>query len=164
MMTNKSKLSTSLFTTKRTSFFRYGFACLLFGSLLVSTETCTAAEEVEAEQEESTEEVPQSVGFELGEFFIRDVRGSEGVKTRVSFTLYADVASENEATFQPLQKKHEQRIRDQIILAVRLCQTNHFQEPTLHSLKRLIWVRLHRMIPGFKINGLMFKDFAYFTD
>lgn len=137
------------------------FCCWLFMPVGVYG----AEETEEAKQEESMEEdASESVGVELGEFFIRDVRGSEGVKTRVSFTIFADIALENEEAFREIQTKHEQRIRDQIILAIRLCQTTHFQEPTLHSLKRRIWVRLYRMIPDFEARGLMFKDFAYFTD
>ncbi len=140
---------------------RLAFYGIVFCSL-ISASTCSAEE---TEQEISAEEViSETVGIELGEFFIRDVRGSEGVKTRVSFTLYADVPLDRETSFRALQQQYEQRIRDQVILAIRLCQTSQFQEPTLHSLKRRIGVRLRRMIPGFQAEGLMFKDFAYFND
>ncbi len=120
--------------------------------------------------EESEEEVVDSeqelepVGIKLGDFFYRDVRASEGVKLRISFTLFAEVKQEKEDRFLKIYDHTVKRIRDQVIIAIRLSETHDFQEPSLMKLKRRIKIRFHRVIPQLEIEDLMLRDFTYFTD
>ena len=148
---------------------RYGFLALLL-TLLCEPSFAQSGSRQTSFVEESEEEVVESevevepIGIELGDFHYRDVRSSEGVKLRISFTLFAEVKQENENQFMRVYENSVKRIRDQVIIAIRLSETHDFQEPSLAKLKRRMKIRLHRVLPHLEIEDLMLRDFTYFTD
>lgn len=148
---------------------RYGLLALMLTLLCEpsfaqsSTKQATVSEESEEEVVEPEVEV-ETIGIELGDFHYRDVRSSEGVKLRISFTLFAEIKQEDEKQFMQIYENSLKRIRDQVIIAIRLSETHDFQEPSLAKLKRRMKIRLHRVLPHLEIEDLMLRDFTYFTD
>ncbi len=118
--------------------------------------------QLEEDKEVAKKEGP--VGLLLGEFFIRDRHESENAKTRISFSLYASVAPENEKDFAALLARHQSRVRDTILTAIRLSDTHDFQEPSLSRLKLRMLLRLRRGVSQLKIEHLHFRRFEFFID
>lgn len=113
----------------------------------------------DGDPEDAAAEEPVS-GVLLGDFFVRNVRGAENLKTRLSFSLYAAVPAEREAEFRDLLEGRRHRVRDQVMTAVRLTETAALQEPSLARLKRRVLLRLRRTMPELKIDGLHFGAFT----
>jgi hypothetical protein len=113
-------------------------------------------------EEEIEEEAP--IGIFLGEYFIRDTHEAENAKTRLSFSLYAAVDPENEKAFAAILARHQSRVHDLVLTAIRLSDNHDFQEPSLDRLKWRMLLRLRRGLPQLKIEHLHFRRYVFFID
>ena len=150
--------------SSRTGFLRIAARA---GALCAAAWGIALAEAVAApteEHEEQTDETSEIRGVLLGDFFFRDIRGAEGIKTRLSFSLYASVSEEHEGEFRRLLEKRRHRVREQVITAIRLTATADLQQPSLDRLKRRILMRLRRTSPGLGIGELHFREFTLLFD
>ena len=118
----------------------------------------------EKHEGETPQEVDRPAALNLGEYSLREVRGAEGTKIRLDFTLYARVDYESLDQMERLHKMLKHRVREQVLIATRLCDTKEFQEPDLIRMKRRILTRLKRALPQLAIQELYFREFAYFLD
>ena len=123
-----------------------------------------AADEPSQSKNAVEDEDPETIGLSLGQYSLRDVRGAEGAKIRIDFSLYATFDSEKLKFSKRLLKQYENRVRDQVIMAVRLCDTKDFQEAELQRVKRRILLRLKRAAPKLEIQQLHFHEFTFFLD
>lgn len=145
-------------------FSRVKHAAFVLGFLTMLLPTPAAAAANGADAEETVEEPPAPVGVSLGSYYFREVRGTEGTKTRLSFSLYASVEQEHEAAFREILKAHEGRIRDQVITSLRLTETRDLNEPDLTRVRRRMLLRLRRTLPQLKIENLHFREFTLMAD
>lgn len=119
-----------------------------------------------AAEGQPTDEVvePATEGVLLGRFYVRDIRGAEGVKIRISFALYASVARETADEFRARLSKLDARVRDEVLTVVRLSRLSDFQQPELERFRRRILLRLRRTTPALAIDGLLIGEFEMFVD
>ena len=59
-----------------------------------------------------------------------------------------------------LVAKHQQKVRDNVIIATRLAPLNVFQEPDLAKFRRRILIRLRRNLPELAFENLYISDFG----
>ena len=109
---------------------------------------------------ESEEPGEKSNGVELGQFKIRSDYPAEAQKSTVRFILHAAIKPELRGKMEELAKKHQTKIRDEILIATRLTPLSLFEEPDLASFRRRIMVRLRRTLPELEIEGLYISDFG----
>jgi hypothetical protein len=102
-------------------------------------------------------------GIKLGDFLLRDHSPIEGVKTRISFTLFAAVKKEHAAEFEKILHHQQARINDHILTAVRLVPLQAFDEPELKTFRRRIQLRLRRAMPELKMDELYLTDFNFIS-
>jgi hypothetical protein len=102
----------------------------------------------------------ESNGIKLGEFKVRTDYPVEAQKCTVRFVLYASVNKERLAELRRLAGAHEQKVRDNVIIATRLAPLNVFQEPDLAKFRRRILVRLRRNLPELALEDLYISDFG----
>lgn len=111
------------------------------------------------------EEIPvEPVGFDLGEYLIKDLRAAESATTRLSFTLHTSVPGNTAEKFGALLAARRQRVRDQVIISARLSEPEDFRDPELKHFRRRISVRLRRTLPELEIDDVFFSDFRYFVE
>lgn len=120
-------------------------------------ESHAPAKAADEHAEEGTHAVPHAAS--LGDYDLRAVHDANGQRSRVRFTLHA-TASDDVPLAAELKTK-KQRVRDQVIVALRLATTSDFEEPTLTRIKRRILARLWRVFPELRINALYMSNFAY---
>lgn len=119
----------------------------------------------EPAKEEAAE--PTTEAVLLGRFSIRDMRAAEGVKLRLNFALYAEVDSSEAEQVEQIERlieRRKNRVRNEVIIAVRTAEQSDFQEPGLERLRRRIFVRLRRTEPRLPVKKLLIGEFEYFTD
>ena len=116
--------------------------------------------EAPAAEEEVEEEAGKSTyGVSLGEYRIRAYHQVDAQKSTVRFSLYATVKSENLREIKHLVEEHQQKLRDQIIMATRLAPLAVFQEPDLATFRRRVLLRLRRVLPDLAIEDLYVSEF-----
>ena len=102
----------------------------------------------------------ESNGIKLGEFKIRTDYPVEAQKCTVRFVLFASVDEKQRDEMRQLVAKHEQKVRDIVLIATRLAPLNGFQEPELAQFRRRILLRLRRDLPELAIDDLYISDFG----
>ncbi len=151
--------------------FRSSALTLVLGIIVVMTARPASAatdassrspKATQGEGEVAEEEGP--LGVFLGEYFIRDIHESENAKTRLSFSLYAAVDPQQEKAFVAVLARHQSRVHDLVLTAIRLSDNHDFQEPSLERLKWRMLLRLRRGLPQLKIEHLHFRRFVFFID
>lgn len=130
---------------------------------LVLIVTASGAEQAN-QKDKDQEQSPPPMALELGEYSLREVRGAEGEKLRVEFVLYASVDPKFYDQIKTLHKKLKHRVREQVLIAARMCETKDFLEPGLERLKRRIMLRMKRTLPLMRFEALHLYDYSYFSD
>ncbi len=100
----------------------------------------------------------------LGEFSISELRAVEGAKLRIHFHLYAGVDADEAESLRKQVEEHQHRIRNEVLIAIRLCEQHEFQEPGLDRVRRRVLARLNRSLPDLPIDRLLVGEFEYFND
>lgn len=137
-------------------------AAVLWLLMLAASPAMAAPEPAKEEAAEPTTEAVL-----LGRFRIRDMRAAEGIKLRLNFALYAEVDSSQAEQVKQIEQLIEQRknrVRSEVIIAIRTAEQSDFQEPGLERLRRRIFVRLRRTEPRLPVQELLIGEFEYFTD
>jgi hypothetical protein len=124
-----------------------------------------SAEELPGEE---AEEVPIDESkrrtFELGEFVIKSFRPVEQEQLVIRLIVHAEVTPEQKARFTALWPSYQQRVRSQIITAVRVVSPQEFDDPQLRALRRRIFLRLRRVLPDLPIEQIYVSDFSYLVE
>ncbi len=146
------------------------FASILAATIIVGgmAETCPVyAQEVVAEdsaaseQEAEAEKVRPTI--DLGIFNVKDFRPSQNETLKLSFTIHLALQnSVNESTVKQLER-WQHRLRDQVIVAIRLSETIDFLEPNLNKFRRRISLRVNRVLKGLLVSEAMLTEFTFST-
>lgn len=141
-------------------------ACLLVlaSPSFAAKEAPAPNDKKQGESDPEAEVQPVWVGYEIGDFTIKDVRPAEGAKTRLSFTLHAAVIDEELPKFKKLASARTARIRDQVITSIRLSEPTAYQEADLGHLRRRILLRLRRALPELKIEEMLLSEWHYVVE
>lgn len=107
---------------------------------------------------------PPRHAFELGNFRIKNFRPVEREKVRLDFTVWVEVEDGKQTNFQQVWNTRKHRIRNQIITSARLVPPNEFEDPTLHALRRRIFLRLRRAVPELPVSEVFISEFSYIVE
>ena len=146
----------------------FGFALVVRGLLLVVLLLAVGCggEETSAEKEKSKEALAEKakkeaerVNVAVGKFVIREPRPTENMKLDLRFNLDIVVQQKNKAKLEEEIETHRNRLKDQVITAIRTAQTPEFDEPTLDKIKHRIQIRIRSLLEGIPIEGLYITDY-----
>lgn len=112
--------------------------------------------------EEEEERVRPTI--DLGMFQVKDFRPTRNETAKVTFKIYLALdRTVDEQTVEALEYwKH--RLRDQVIIAIRLSQTKDFLEPDLSRLRRFILVRTNRVLKASLVSEALLTEYSFKTD
>ncbi|WP_146398593.1 hypothetical protein [Pseudobythopirellula maris] len=153
-----------MFTRPAASYPTLLLPLLLVATLLALAATPAAAAEPAAEPGDEEQAEPAPVGVKLGDFRIRDSRATEGIKVRLSFTLFTSVPEDEAEAFRQKLEARRGRLGDAVLVAVRIALPEEFEEPNLARLRRRIQLQVRRGLPGLPINELYVSDFSYLIE
>ncbi len=144
----------------------YTAAALLVLLTAGAQETVSAADSKHAATGDEVEvaEQPGRYAFKLGEFRIKNFRPVEREKVTLDFTVYIEVDEGQQERFEQAWRSREHRVRNQIITSARLVPPNQFDDPTLHALRRRIYLRLRRAVPELPVGQVFISDFSYIVE
>lgn len=145
---------------------QFAFRFLLVLLPLALAMGCGSAEEELAEEVAGDDEksAPVEAGVFLGKFDLLSHHPSQNETLSLNFSLYATVDEDKRETLDQLVKVHENRLRDQIIIATRLMQLHQLDDPELLVLRRRIQSRLRRVLPQLAMRNIYFNDFQFHVD
>ncbi len=114
-----------------------------------------------AEEEEPSNRPPT---YDLEKIIIKNYRPIEHEQLTIKLMLHIEVAKENQAAFEALWPQYQHRIRSQVITATRLVPPHEFDDPELHLLRRLIYLRLRRVLPELPVSQVYVSEFGYMVE
>ncbi len=118
----------------------------------VSTEADTS----EAEQ---SEKETARVSIDLGSFRVREPRPIENMNIDLRFAIQAVVPEQEQDRFEQSVALHKNKLRDQIILAVRTAESPEFDEPKLVMFRHRILLRIASVLDGLTPEDLYITDY-----
>ncbi len=122
---------------------------------VAENDSATSEEEAEAEKVRPT--------IDLGVFEVKDFRPSQNETLKLSFTIHLALHnSVKESTVKQLES-WQHRLRDQVIVAIRLSETVDFLEPNLNRFRRTILLRVNRALKALLVSETMLTDFTFST-
>lgn len=142
-------------------------AAALLTLLMVCAQELQAAEKPKSSSTSNEAEVAEQPGrcaFKLGEFRIKNFRPVEREKVTLDFTVFIEVEEGQRERFEQAWHSREHRVRNQIITSARLVPPNQFDDPTLHALRRRIYLRLRRAVPELPVGQVFISDFSYIVE
>lgn len=95
---------------------------------------------------------------------MKNYRPVEREKVTLEFTIYVEVEDGNEQKFERVWTHCEHRVRNQILTSARLVPPHEFDDPTLHALRRRIYLRLRRAVPELPVGEVFVSDFSYMVE
>ncbi|MCO6044004.1 hypothetical protein NG895_08795 [Aeoliella sp. ICT_H6.2] len=148
-----------------------GWLALLLVALLSAAYPATAADQQvdkadkaasAGSQEQPT--MPQRHAFKLGDFRIKNFHPVEREKVTLDFTVWVEVSEEDLPQFEQAWGSRQHRVRNQVITSARLVPSTAFEDPTLHALRRRIYLRLRRAVPELRVSEVFISDFSYIVE
>lgn len=136
---------------------------LVCGAVVVPS-TAAGQEDSPPRQVESTDDSEQPLPvapklFALGDFYVREVRQTRNETVDVRFSLYLLLPPETSDQLVAQLQHRLQRLREQIIVAVRLTEMIDFLQPGLDRLQLIMRIRIQRLLGPGVIDGLYINDF-----
>jgi hypothetical protein len=98
--------------------------------------------------------------LDLGAFRVCSSQAADLAITDINFSLYLVLSSTSTAAGFHRLENWTQRLRDQVIIAVRSANPADLADPALRRLHRLILYRIKRLPTPVKIIGVYLTDFA----
>ena len=107
------------------------------------------------------EEATEQFTLDLGNFHLKDLRPTRNETIDVAFTAHVILSPKITEESYDILKKHQHRLRDQIIVAVRTAQTKDFREPDLSRLRRLIQIRIDQVLRVPVAEQLLLSEYQF---
>ena len=122
-----------------------------------------AEEEAEEEQENGGETVFHSTMREvdLGSFHVLTYDPVTGSSLNVDFDLFGTVLAEDESEFYELYAANTQRVREQVLIAVRGMEVTDFTDAGLGLIKRKILEKTNRALGKPLVHEAIFSKFSF---
>jgi len=115
-----------------------------------------------SEPEAETEEVRPTI--DLGMFQVKDFRPARNETAKLSFTIHLALQkSVSETTVEQLERWRH-RLRNEVIIAIRLTETKEFLEPDLHKFRRRISLRVNRALKAILVSEALLTEFTFTTN
>ncbi len=121
-----------------------------------------AGKPADGQEEEPAE--PKRHAYKLGDFRIKNFRPVEREKVTLVFTVWVEVTEENAEQFSRAWESRKHRVRNQVITSARLVPPTAFEDATLKTLRRRIYLRLRRAVPELPIADVYISDFSYIVE
>lgn len=101
------------------------------------------------------------VEVDLGQFTVTAYQPLTNTTVRIDFQLYGTVAAEDQTAFDEAWQENTHRLRDQVIVTVRGCETAELTDAGLGLIKRKILEKFNRTLGKPLLQAVVFSDFSF---
>jgi hypothetical protein len=145
---------------------RIFIALIVVGGLL-EIGTAYAQEVVHEEgdaSKQATEAKEVRSTIDLGMFQVKDLRPSQNETAKIFFSVHLAMhQGVSQSTVKQLER-WQHRLRDQVIIAIRLSEAQDFLEPDLAKFRRSISLRVNRVLKALLVSEAMLTEFTFTTN
>lgn len=118
-----------------------------------------APENEAAASEQKVEVVRPTI--DLGAFHVKDLRPARNETAKLSFTIHLALQqSVSQSTVKQLER-WQHRLRNEVLIAIRLTETKEFLEPNLDKFRRRILVRVNRTLKAILVSEALLTEFTF---
>lgn len=130
--------------------------------LLWQGEVGAQQQEVPVGEQDEQEELRLS--FDLGQFQVKDFRPTRNQTVKLAFHMHVTLSEyANEHTVEQLEHwKH--RLRNQVIIAVRLSYRKDFLEAGLQQFRHVVQIRINRLLKMQLIDEVLLTEYTFTTN
>jgi len=158
-MRNGKMASRDILAHGRRAFMQILAAMALVGAL-AETHPAHAQEIEETETVAEDTEAKRST-LDLGKFQVKDLRPTRNETIKVAFTIHLALhPSVNPSTVKQLER-WQHRLRDQVLIVIRLSETRDFLDPNLDKFRRSISVRANRALKAILVSEALLTEFTF---
>ncbi len=138
---------------------RQSFA-LIFTAMILAGVPAHAQEAPENKPaDENLEEARATI--DLGTFQVKDLRPTRNETIKVSFAIHLALhPSVGKSTVKQLER-WQHRLRDQVLVVIRLSETKDFLEPNLAKFRRCISLRINRTLKAVLVSEALLTEFTF---
>jgi|GEM_PF-6878088 len=147
--------------------FTVGFRLAMAGALWVLPAAWTVSEasepasQVQPEQQSAKADLARRI-HEVGNFQLRQLRPTRDETIHVRFELYLQLPEDGpEPALENRLDRWNERLRDQVITAVRNTETKDFTEPSLRRLQKMILLRINRLLKFTRIEQVYLTQYEF---
>jgi hypothetical protein len=130
------------------------------GALVAPASSRAESHGAPAGEAEAPESAVRTDLLDLGDFRIRGCRTTDQEIVDIRFRVHLILSTQADAADHRQLNGWKNRLRDQIIIAVRSASAEDYAEPALHRVQRLMLFRVKRLATGVGIIGLYVTDFS----
>jgi len=98
---------------------------------------------------------------ELGRFHIKELRFTRNETIELMFSIQLELARTADQTTASQLEHWRHRLRDQVIIAVRVAETKDFTEPGLDRLRQMILRRINRLFKARVVQEILLDEFTF---
>jgi hypothetical protein len=138
-------------------------ALVVGGNALLSAPAVTFAETHGAatgDEVAAAESAVRTDLLDLGEFRIRGCRTTDQEVVDIRFGVQLVLSTQTNTADHHRLEGWKNRLRDQIITAIRSAAPEDYADPALHRIQRLMLFRVKRLATGVGVIGLYLTDFS----
>ncbi|NOY30273.1 MAG: hypothetical protein GXP28_08875 [Planctomycetes bacterium] len=135
-------------------------AAMIVAGVLVATGPVHSQEVAQNEAPtESAEETRATI--DLGTFQVKDLRPTRNETVKLSFAIHLALhPSVSQSTVEQLER-WQHRLRDQVLIVIRLSATKDFLEPNLDKFRRSISLRVNRALKAILVSEALLTEFTF---
>jgi len=115
-----------------------------------------------AEQEAETENVRPTI--DLGMFHVKDLRPARNETDKVSFRIHLALQQSVSPSTVAQLEHWQHRLRNEVLIAIRLTEKTDFLEPNLHKFRRRISLRVNRALKAILVSEALLTEFTFTTN
>jgi flagellar basal body-associated protein FliL len=136
---------------------------MILGVLLLAWQGGAGAQQLQQNATEEAVEEPEELRlvFGLDQFYLKDYRPTRNGTVKLAFHMHLKLSEyANKRTLEQLEHwKH--RLRNQVIISVRLAYRKDFLEPGLQQFRRIVQLRINRLLKMQLVDEVLLTEFTF---
>ena len=129
-----------------------------------AAETRFGTDQVPVDPVAALEDAPDGVPMvevDMKDYTVTAYQPLSNTTLRIDFHLYGTIAEGDQAEFEQLFAKNEQRIREQVIVTIRSSEITDLTDANLGLVKRKLHDKLNRMLGKPLVKSVIVSDFSF---
>lgn len=145
-------------------FARTLLAAVIFSAALANTSCAQEPSEGDTTTTDTTAEKEASHPIlDLGKFKINDLRPTRNMTAKLTFKLHLAFSKSLTKTQVEKLERWKHRLRDQVIVAIRITEAKEFQEPDLSRFQKKILIRVNRLFQSKIAEEVLLTEYLFRT-
>lgn len=102
--------------------------------------------------------------LDLGVLEIKNLEPTRNQTSKVTFAMHLTFPPETDPAIVTALENWQHRLREQVIIAIRVAELGDYMDPQLLRLRKQILYRINRVLKGIQAQDVLLADFTFSTE